>query len=123
MVNATRKWSAEVGLIKVKEALYAKGVPVAYMQLVSIPTGQVHPLFLPVRLHARCLRACSPGPFSHLQHVMSLFCLFGFTSCALIKINKKNVPRIVQVPCRATPATHAPTSAPVSLRLWAKPDN
>jgi hypothetical protein len=28
-----RPWPAEVGLIKVKEALYEMGVPVAYMQL------------------------------------------------------------------------------------------
>ena len=28
-----RPWPAEVGLIKVKEALYKMGVPVAYMQL------------------------------------------------------------------------------------------
>jgi hypothetical protein len=33
VVNATRQWPAEVGLVKVKEALYAKGVPIAYMQL------------------------------------------------------------------------------------------
>jgi hypothetical protein len=32
-VNATRAWPAEVGLVKVKEALYARGVPIAYMQL------------------------------------------------------------------------------------------
>ena len=32
-VNATREWPAEVGLVKVKEALHAKGVPIAYTQL------------------------------------------------------------------------------------------
>lgn len=32
-INATRKWPAEVGLVKVKEGLYARGVPIAYMQL------------------------------------------------------------------------------------------
>ena len=32
-VNATRRWPAEVGLVKVKEALYTKGVPISYVQL------------------------------------------------------------------------------------------
>ena len=42
-INATREWPAEVGLVKVKEALYAHGVPIAYMQLGKKPAEAPFP--------------------------------------------------------------------------------
>ena len=50
-----RPWPAEEGLVRVKEALYAQGVPVAYMQLDDCaPTGLEAQPFVAAALHTRC---------------------------------------------------------------------